>query len=388
MKTKRSFLPLRIAAATVLTLLFVFSLATNAADPPFVIELLQTQDVRTIEGNIQTVINSAKSNGADTVTVTGSKTGVSELLTLNIPANVKVLWQATYSDNGFSSYGLIQLSDNGAFEVGTGGSISSSSAGTHVIKSISNRSTVTISGTGKVQAMGGNGIAIDSRGNVEVKDEATVSTATGTAIYVVGANVTVSGGTVTNTRGYGIFGVNGSVTVTVSGGLVFAYGSGITGSDNVILLTSNTTGPGFTGASGTGVVIAWNKAAGNTGYENGTPTDISLSPASTTAVWDEQDGQKGIAYANDSNTGFIPLIPALTGEVTITGAPTYGETLTANTRDLTFEPDNIGVTEFGLFSYQWKHDDTGINDATEQSYTLVSEDVGQTITVTVTAENC
>ncbi|MDR1298954.1 MAG: DUF6273 domain-containing protein, partial [Oscillospiraceae bacterium] len=33
MKTKKSFLPLRLAAATVLTLLFVFSLATNATDP-------------------------------------------------------------------------------------------------------------------------------------------------------------------------------------------------------------------------------------------------------------------------------------------------------------------------------------------------------------------
>jgi hypothetical protein len=382
MKTKRSFLSLLLAAAAVvLTLYFLFPSATNAADVSVSIE--QSESVFAIQDKIQAELTNASSGKV--VTVTGEKTGVSELLALTIPKGVKVLWQATYSDNGSSSYNLIQLSGGGIFEVGAGGSLSVSSAGKNAIYSWV-QITVVVSDTGKVWSAADAGCAIYIAGKVLVTGGEV--SARSTTIFVVTSNsaVTVTGGSVSSTMGRAILASNTSSTVTVSGGLVFAYGKGIIGTDNVIQCNNVS---GFTGASGTGVVIAWNKGADNTEYESGTATDIFLSPTSgATAVWDEQDGQKGIAYANGANEGFIPLIPALIGKVTITGTPIYGETLTADTSALTFEQGNSGVTELGDLSYQWKRNGTDITDAMENLYTLVSADVGQTITAKVEAANC
>ena len=167
---------------------------------------------------------------------------------------------------------------------------------------------VTIGGTGKVQATGQHGRAINANGNcnIEVKDEAQVSATTGIAIFVGGAAslaVSISGGEVSATTGYAIFCSNLS-TVTVSGGLVFAYGDAITGTDNVIFTAYLA---GFTVASGTGVVIAWNQASGNTTYTQGYSDDIVCLPATATAVWDRDGTSYGISYANGTNTGFIPL---------------------------------------------------------------------------------
>ena len=141
---------------------------------------------------------------------------------------------------------------------------------------------ITICGTGKVEATGG-GAAISTYGNVEVKDDAQVSSTARAAIIANGTNSTVS----------------------VSGGLVFSYGDAVTGYDNVIYLPSNPSG--FTEATGTGVVIAWDQAAGNTTYAQGGSDDISWSPASATAVWGKDGASYGISYNNGTNTGFIPL---------------------------------------------------------------------------------
>ncbi|MDR1329105.1 MAG: S-layer homology domain-containing protein, partial [Oscillospiraceae bacterium] len=218
-----------------------------------------------------------------------------------------------------------------------------------------------------------------------------VSATTGSAIAASSnSTVTVTGGSVSATTGNAITAYGASSTVTVSGGLVFAYGSDIIGDGNVVYVRDNPSG--FTDASGTGVVIAWNQGASNT-HASGSETDITLAPDTGAAVWATREGQNGIAYTNGDNEGFIPLSdvtvkPALTGTVTITGTPAYGKTLTAVTGGLTVEPGNSGVTDLGDLSYQWKRSDTEISDATEQTYTLVSEDVGKTITATVTAENC
>jgi hypothetical protein len=67
----------------------------------------------------------------------------------------------------------------------------------------------------------------------------------------------------------------------------------------------------------------------------------------------------------------------LTGSVTISGTATQGEVLTAITTSLA-DADGLGT-----FSYQWKRDGTAISDATSSTYTLTQDDVGKTITVTV-----
>jgi len=76
-------------------------------------------------------------------------------------------------------------------------------------------------------------------------------------------------------------------------------------------------------------------------------------------------------------------LPALTGTVTITGTPTVGETLTANT--------SLGGS--GAISYQWKRSDaaatpgTDIEDETSKDYILTGDDEGKYITVSVTRAN-
>ncbi|MDR1328957.1 MAG: hypothetical protein LBK23_05085, partial [Oscillospiraceae bacterium] len=177
MKTKRSFLPLRLAVATVLTLFFVFSLATNAENSPVSIE---SKNVSTIQTDIQNAINSAESGGI--VTVTGSKTGADATLNLSIPEGVTVLWQAEYADNGLFTSGLISLSGAGTFEVGAGGSISSSSSRSSNsinIYSQSNNITITVSDAGKVQTTGD--CAIYTTGSISITG-GEVSATSGTAI--------------------------------------------------------------------------------------------------------------------------------------------------------------------------------------------------------------
>ncbi|MCL2143092.1 MAG: Ig-like domain-containing protein, partial [Methanomassiliicoccaceae archaeon] len=76
---------------------------------------------------------------------------------------------------------------------------------------------------------------------------------------------------------------------------------------------------------------------------------------------------------------------SLDGVVTITGTAQFGETLTADTGAL--ETNVTGYLDFGTLSYEWKRGAAvvGTNAAT---YVLTAADVGQTITVTVTASNC
>ncbi|MDR2355253.1 MAG: S8 family serine peptidase [Clostridiales Family XIII bacterium] len=62
------------------------------------------------------------------------------------------------------------------------------------------------------------------------------------------------------------------------------------------------------------------------------------------------------------------------------GAPRYGDILTADARTLT-SPDP------GALSYQWKRDGAAIDGAVYASYTVGIADIGHKISVTVTAEN-
>ena len=68
-----------------------------------------------------------------------------------------------------------------------------------------------------------------------------------------------------------------------------------------------------------------------------------------------------------------------TGAPTITGAVQVGETLTA---DITYIADADGLDN-AVFSYQWLADDGNIQDATNSTYTLVTDDVGKAIKVRV-----
>ncbi|MCL2167996.1 MAG: M6 family metalloprotease domain-containing protein [Lentimicrobiaceae bacterium] len=73
----------------------------------------------------------------------------------------------------------------------------------------------------------------------------------------------------------------------------------------------------------------------------------------------------------------------LTGTVTISGAAVFGETLTANA-DLSSTPV---IPDLGEITYQWKRGTTNIGENSE-TYTLVQADIGNKISVVVTAANC
>ena len=66
----------------------------------------------------------------------------------------------------------------------------------------------------------------------------------------------------------------------------------------------------------------------------------------------------------------------LSGSVTIEGTAKFGQTLTANVTKVT----GNGAEEL---KYQWKRGDADIDNATTNTYTLVSDDIGKNVKVTV-----
>ena len=76
----------------------------------------------------------------------------------------------------------------------------------------------------------------------------------------------------------------------------------------------------------------------------------------------------------------VPVIASntpATGAPTITGTVRVGETLTANTTDIS---DSDGLNK-ATFTYQWLADDTDITDATGSTYALVAANEGKTVKV-------
>ena len=75
----------------------------------------------------------------------------------------------------------------------------------------------------------------------------------------------------------------------------------------------------------------------------------------------------------------------LTGSPTISGSAVFGETLTAVTSALSSSPV---IPSIGTLSYQWKRGGVDIPGANFATYDLLEDDLGQTITVIVVADNC
>ena len=95
---------------------------------------------------------------------------------------------------------------------------------------------------------------------------------------------------------------------------------------------------------------------------------------------------KGLATGQNYTKDFtITVNPRaqLTGSVTIIGDAVLGKTLTANTSELTSTP----VSDLGALTYEWKRENTPIG-SNNPTYTLVKEDLNNTITVTISAANC
>jgi len=179
-------------------------------------EIKQELSVSQIQTELQTIINGA--DGKDTVFVTGSKTNADITLNLDLDAK-KVVWKAHYQSlSSFVAANLIFLSGNGSFEVT--GTLITSNANAINLQSI--ESVVIVSGNGKVQTFGDGANAILTNGNVEIKDNAYLSSTTGETIASNSdkAIVKVSGGSVTATSENAIITKGKDATTYISGGYV------------------------------------------------------------------------------------------------------------------------------------------------------------------------
>ena len=183
----------------------------------------------------------------------------------------------------------------------TGGYIANDATGNYpTVYAQGSESSVYVSGTAIVEAKG-KGSTIFSQDNVKVSGNAIVKSNKGgyeNSAAIEAFLIEISeNAKIIAANTFAIYNKYGFCTTTVKGGMVFAYGSQI--SD--IIHSEDFTLQDF------GIVLAWNKDAGDTIYERLSTKDIFVQPDEAMAHWDYKDGKAGIAYANGTNTGFIPI---------------------------------------------------------------------------------
>ena len=161
----------------------------------------------------------ARTSG-NTVNVTGSVTGVTRQLELNIDAGVKVVWEAAYS--GSIDLSMVRILGAGTLEVATGGSIRNAGMA-DAIASLGANTVIVSGGTVSATAEKGYGICINEANAVITVNGGAVSSAgdKGAAIYSRGeaTKLTVNGGTVkaTGIDSLGIYITEANAEVTVGG---------------------------------------------------------------------------------------------------------------------------------------------------------------------------
>jgi hypothetical protein len=200
------------------------------------------------------------------------------------------------SDGKVSAINGNAVNNNGSGTISISGGTVSGTTG-YLVYNYNSAGKITISGTAVVTSAdtaSNAGTVCISNGQLEITGGTVSNTATGNAIRTTSGAVTFSGGEVLAKSGYAINNA-GTGTITLTGGLVFAYGK----MNNVINGTPTT--------SANAAIVAWDSTAGNAKYTAFTGNDIALLPSTSTAKWLNKDGKAGIEYASGTNTGFIPL---------------------------------------------------------------------------------
>ena len=122
----------------------------------------------------------------------------------------------------------------------------------------------------------------------------------------------------------------------------------------------------------------------NDGTYQSSPIFSELMPSTSyTFMQRKAETATHLASPESMEISFVTDSAILTGEITISDNAIFGQNLTVNTSNLTSTPD---FPNLGMLSYQWKRNTTNIG--TNSSYTLGQADIGNTITVTITAANC
>ena len=127
----------------------------------------------------------------------------------------------------------------------------------------------------------------------------------------------------------------------------------------------------LTGVAGTMTIDA------NTGQITGTVFNLNSGFGDTATI--TATDQHGREFT-DTFTWTREAAPVISGVPTISGTETQGETLTAAAASVTGLPSPSTT-------WQWERSGTSITGATSATYTLVADDVGETLTVVQTETN-
>ncbi|MCL2134137.1 MAG: InlB B-repeat-containing protein, partial [Candidatus Bathyarchaeota archaeon] len=354
--------------------------AINAAGHYVIVSGTNSANSGTIQASTGSAITGSGTNTVITIdggSVCGDEThNINPVINMNNPENTDknvivnngAIWAMSEDRLAYAiqTYGNIEVND---------GEISTRGENGRAINLVGSTSVAYING-GKIWATGISGVAISTATTPGINvDNAgviitggVISATSNYAIHVTGAHsfVDVKGGIVNATTGCAIYGERGA-TVTVSNGFVFAYGTTILGTNNVLHIVGGT--PQITS---TGVVVAWNNAKYPGPFSVHEQTGLTISPNSATVEWYKKENSKdGISYQNGINANYFP----------IDGVTVYGlvnVTFNANTNDddsvLPSMPNKIVTfgSSYGLLATVERHGYNFIGWFTETD-TLITE---------------
>jgi hypothetical protein len=144
--------------------------------------------------------------------------------------------------------------------------------------------------------------------------------------------------------------------------------------------TISTTNGTWTGSPSPTFTYQWKRAGG--AISGATLSTYTLVPADTAAlitVTVTATNSQGSASATSPSFGTINLTPTNAVAPAITGTPSVGQTLTSTT-------GTWAGTPVPTYVYQWKRDTTNVG-TNASTYTLVTADIGATMTCVVTGSN-
>jgi hypothetical protein len=95
----------------------------------------------------------------------------------------------------------------------------------------------------------------------------------------------------------------GTAVFNQYGGVVAGTG---TNTSVVVSIVSNAV-HNTNGAPNNAVTIAWNRPTGTPNYTVGSSTNLTVSPNTATAVWQNQGGILGVSYNHGTNRGWLRL---------------------------------------------------------------------------------
>jgi len=151
---------------------------------------------------------------------------------------------------------------------------------------------------------------------------------------------------------------------------------------NEVILAGITLGGSASGAAiDAGFTLAQSlNAVSGTSYGGAIAYQIQSTQTSPSPRWTWTNSSDfAAAFIVLKGTAGAALPPTNSSPPTITGSPFVGNVLTANTGSWANSPTG--------YAYQWKRGGTDISGATSSTYTVVSGDLGSTLSVTVTASN-